>query len=174
VGSELFTAMRDQQPDKVLIQVNHPRSESLLFSYFDYIGLDAKTGVAKNPARFTTNWDLIEVFNGRCLGSARNTKARQDWIDLTNLGWKKTLSSGSDSHSEAAGVGHPRSWVEVGRAAVALDPQAIVAPLMARQAFVSWTVCALRDQRWQRTWRARCGRRRRRRAVRGDRRGAGV
>lgn len=136
-GAGLFAAMRAQQPERVIIQVNHPRSTSLIFSYFDYLGLDAVTGVAANPARFSTDWDMIEVFNGRCLGSDRNTRARQDWIDLTNLGWRKTLSSGSDSHSEGAGVGHPRSWVKVEQTAVALDPQAIVAPLMARQAFVS-------------------------------------
>ncbi len=136
-GAGLFAAIRAQQPDDVIIQVNHPRSTSLIFSYFDYLGLDAVTGIAAEPARFSTDWDMIEVFNGRCLGSDRNAKARQDWIDLTNLGWKKTLSSGSDSHSEAAGVGHPRSWVKIDRAAVALDPQAIVAPLRARQTFVS-------------------------------------
>lgn len=137
VGGELFEAMRAQQPDDVLIQVNHPRYPSLIFSYFEYVQLDATTGVAANPERFSANWDLIEVFNGRCLGSAANAEALRDWIALTNLGWRKTLSSGSDSHSEAAGVGHPRNWVHIDRAAVALDPQAIVAPLRAREAFVS-------------------------------------
>ena len=136
-GAELFTSIRAQQPDDVLIQVNHPRSSTSFFGYFNFVGLDTASGVAAKPARFTTDWDLLEVFNGRCLGSAANERTRQDWIDLTNLGWKKTLSSGSDSHSEASGIGHPRSWVAVERAAVALDAQAIVAPLRARRTFVS-------------------------------------
>jgi len=136
-GAGLFAAMRAQQPDPIIIQVNHPRSQLPIFAYFDYVALDAVTGTAANPARFTTDWDMIEVFNSRCLGSEQNRKTRLDWIALTNLGWKKTLSSGSDSHSEAAGIGHPRSWVKVDRAAVQLDPQAIVAPLRARQTFVS-------------------------------------
>lgn len=136
-GAELFDAIRAQQPGKVMIQVNHPRSTTPFFAYFDYVELDAKTGVAAKPARFTTDWDLIEVFNGQCTDSEANQRTRQDWIDLTNLGWKKVLSSGSDSHSEASGVGHPRSWVQVEHTAIALDPQAIVAPLEARQTFVS-------------------------------------
>lgn len=136
-GSELFDAMRSQQPEPVVIQVNHPRSQTPFFAYFDYVGLDSLTGTAANPARFTTNWDLIEVFNGRCVGSPNNDRTLRDWIALTNLGWKKTLSSGSDSHSEGAGLGHPRGWIALEQAALELDPQAIVAPLLSRQTFVS-------------------------------------
>ena len=136
-GTELFSAMRAQQPEPVVIQVNHPRSQLPFFAYFDYIGLDSATGEARNPARFTTNWDLIEVFNGRCVGSANNDEALLDWIRLTNLGWKKTLSSGSDSHSEGGGLGHPRGWIALEQAALELDPQAIVEPLLNRQTFVS-------------------------------------
>ena len=136
-GAELFDAIRAQHPGKIMIQVNHPRFSTPFFAYFNYVELDAVTGAAGSPERFTTDWDLIEVFNGECITSEANRLARQDWIDLTNLGWKKVLSSGSDSHSEAAGIGHPRSWVQVEHTAVALDPQAIVAPLEARQTFVS-------------------------------------
>ncbi len=136
-GAELFDAIRAQHPGKIMIQVNHPRSATPFFAYFNYVELDAPTGVARAPERFTTDWDLIEVFNGQCIDSEANQRTRQDWIDLTNLGWNKVLSSGSDSHSEAAGIGHPRSWVQVEHTAIALDPQAIVAPLEARQTFVS-------------------------------------
>jgi len=61
----------------------------------------------------------------------------QDWFNLNDLGLRKTLSSGSDSHSEAAGIGMPRSWIKVDRLAVEADHEAIVAPLRARHAFVS-------------------------------------
>src|SRR5262249_37220640 len=64
-GTTLFDAIRAQQPGQVLIQVNHPRDATQLMAYFEYVGLDAKTGTAVRPERFTTNWDLLEVFNGR-------------------------------------------------------------------------------------------------------------
>lgn len=137
-GAALFDAMRAQQPDQVLIQVNHPRSTSRsFFAYFGYLGFDAKTGTAAFPERLTDNWDLLEVFNGECVGDPQNDAALLDWFDLTNLGWRKTLSSGSDSHRLSSGVGHPRNWIALEPAAVALDPQAIVEPLMARKTFVS-------------------------------------
>ncbi len=136
-GSELFEAMRLQQPEPVVIQVNHPRSGVPFFAYFDYVGLDSATGLAANPERFTTNWDLIEVFNGRCVGSPSNDEALNDWILLTNLGWRKTLSSGSDSHSEGSGIGHPRGWIALEKTALELDAQAIVDPLLKRRTFVS-------------------------------------
>lgn len=135
-GATLFDAIHAQQPERVMIQVNHPRSSVPFFAYFDYVDLDSASGVARNPARWTTNWDLVEVFNSGC-ESEGNTKARTDWYRMNNLGWKKTLSSGSDSHSEGAGAGTPRNWVAIETGAVALDPQAIVAPLEARKAFVS-------------------------------------
>jgi hypothetical protein len=136
-GSSLFDAMRAQHPGEVLIQVNHPRSPAIGFGYFFITGLDSETRIARNRTRWTENWDLIEVFNGQCGDSTANDNARQDWINLTNAGLKPVLSSGSDSHTEAGGVGHPRSWVEVELGAVALDPQAIVAPLKGRKSFVS-------------------------------------
>jgi len=136
-GNSLFGAIRTQSDKDVLIQINHPRELSIGFGYFQLVGLNAKTRTVRDPLRWTEDFDLIEVFNGTCLDKPTNLKALDDWIALTNAGLTPTLGSGSDSHTEAGGVGHPRSWVEVDLAAVSLDPQAIVAPLKDRRSFVS-------------------------------------
>jgi hypothetical protein len=136
-GSTLLDAIRAQHPGEVLIQVNHPRSVAPGFGYFFLTGLNSETRTASNRARWSENWDMIEVFNGVCEDGGANDRAKADWIALTNAGLRPILGSGSDSHDEAGGVGHPRSWVEVELTAVALDPGAIVAPLKARHSFVS-------------------------------------
>jgi hypothetical protein len=136
-GTGLFDEIRDQHDGDLLIQVNHPRVSSSIQAYFTAIGLDSKTGLPTDTERWTTDWDLLEVFNDGCDGSGGNAEALQDWFNLNDLGLRKTLSSGSDSHSEAAGLGMPRSWVAIDRAAVEADREAIVGPLRARQSFVS-------------------------------------
>src|SRR5690606_24694525 len=120
-----------------IVQVNHPRVSTRISAYFTAIDLDSQTGVAATPERWTSGWDTLEVFNDGCGGGGGNAQALEDWMNLNDLGLKKTLSSGSDSHSEAAGLGHPRSWIEVERDLVELDDEAIVAPLRARKSFVS-------------------------------------
>jgi hypothetical protein len=136
-GTALFAAIRAHQPAPMLVQVNHPRRfEGPGFNYFDIVGLDAATRTVRDRTRWTEDWDLVEVFNGRCDG-AGNAEAMADWIALNNAGKRAILGAGSDSHTEAAGLGHPRVWVEVDVGAVALDPQAIVAPIAGRRSFVS-------------------------------------
>ena len=136
-GTGLFAAMRAQRPEPLLVQVNHPRTfGGPGFNYFDVVGLDPRSRLARNRERWTEDWDLIEVFNGSCTGGD-NAEAMADWIALNNAGKRAVLGAGSDSHTEAAGLGHPRVWVEVDVGAVALDPQAIVAPLAGRRSFVS-------------------------------------
>ncbi len=136
-GSTLLDAIRAQHPGEVLIQVNHPRSVAPGFGYFFLTGLNSETRTASNRTRWSENWDMIEVFNGVCEDGGANDRAKADWIALTNAGLRPILGGGSDSHDEAGGVGHPRSWVEVELAAVALDPGAIVSPLKSRRSFVS-------------------------------------
>lgn len=136
-GTELFDAMRAQHPGDVLIQVNHPRG-SAFQAYFDSIGYDAVADVARAfPERWTDDWDLLEVFNGTCLDDAHNALAMKDWVAMNDNGYKKTLSTGSDTHAWDRQVGVPRTWVHVERAAVAADADALIAPYRARRAFVS-------------------------------------
>lgn len=136
-GTELFDAIRAQHDGDLIVQVNHPRSSTALKAYFNAIGLDSETLVASRaPERWTTEWDTLEVFNTRC-ASAENSRTLEDWFNLNDHGFKKAVSSGSDSHSESDGIGNPRSWIEVSRAAVERDHEAIVAPLRERRAFVS-------------------------------------
>lgn len=136
-GTALFDTIREQHDGDVIVQVNHPRVSTRISAYFTAIDLDSQTGVAATPERWTSGWDTLEVFNDGCGGGGGNAQALEDWMNLNDLGLKKTLSSGSDSHSEAAGLGHPRSWIEVERDLVELDDEAIVAPLRARRSFVS-------------------------------------
>lgn len=137
-GAELFEAMREHRHHEVVVQVNHPRSSTNIKAYFGSIGLDSTTLEASvRPDRWTLDWDSIEVFNAGCRDRGGNHRTLEDWFNFNDLGIIKTLGSGSDSHSEAEGIGHPRSWIAVSRSDVAADPGAIVAPLRARRTFVS-------------------------------------
>jgi len=137
-GTGLFDAIRAQHDGEIIVQVNHPRVSSNIQAYFDSIGLDTTTLVAaKKPERWTLDWDTLEVFNDGCGTGGGNAEALQDWFNLNDLGLKKTLSSGSDSHNEANGVGDVRSWIAVERSAVEADHRAVVAPLRERRTFVS-------------------------------------
>jgi hypothetical protein len=141
-GATLFDAIQAQHAGDKIIQVNHPRGGIDFMAYFNAIDfpLDAGDGPELVPGkadRWSTAWDLIEVYNGRCRGNADNDQSYADWAALYDRGIRKGLASGSDSHSEAAGLGHPRSWVPVEKAAMDADPEAMVAPLRNRQSFVS-------------------------------------
>ncbi|TNF26073.1 MAG: carboxypeptidase regulatory-like domain-containing protein [Deltaproteobacteria bacterium] len=136
-GTELFAAIRAQGPGDRVIQVNHPRGGDF-GSYFDTVGLDAVTGaVEAQPERWTEDWELLEVFNGRCVGKDENDRTLADWFAMNDRGFRRTLSSGSDSHAVQKPIGVPRSWVQIERAAVAAEPEALLAPLRERRAFVS-------------------------------------
>lgn len=135
-GHELFDAIRAQREGDHIVQINHPRSTTGMFAYLGYVDFDRATAGSDNP-RWTTDWDVIEVFNGDCGGSGGDNEAMLDWFAMNDHGMRKVLGSGSDSHSEAAGLGFPRSWIEVDQAAVEADVDALVAPMRARRTFVS-------------------------------------
>ncbi len=132
--SALFAAIRAQNPADEVIQVNHPRGVSIS-SYFDYVGLDAKNDKVSNPAGWSTDWEAVEVFNGNCQHSGN--KVLDDWIGLTNAGYGKTLSSGSDTHDERTPPGTPRNWLKVDYAALEADEQNLVPVVRERRMFVS-------------------------------------
>ncbi len=132
--AELFAAIRDQNEGDEIIQVNHPRGGGF-GSYFSWAEYDASSGTAANPG-WDTNWDAIEVFNGGCHGGSQAETFR-DWVSFTNVGARKILASGGDSHRENDPIGLPRNWIQVDKAAVAADPQALVAAVKARRMSVS-------------------------------------
>lgn len=132
--AELFQAIRDQSPADEIIQVNHPRGGGF-GSYFSWAEYDNTTGLASHP-QWDLNWDAIEVFNGRC-GGGSQAETFRDWVSFTNLGQRKILASGGDSHRENDPIGLPRNWIQVDKQAVADDPQALVAAVRARRVSVS-------------------------------------
>ena len=129
---ELFAAIRDQHAGDEIIQINHPRGSGIS-SYFSYVGLDADQDSVVRPFEWSTNWDAIEVFNGGC-GKGQEF---DDWIGLTNHGYRKALASGSDSHGEDGLIGTPRNWIQVDVSSVREDSQALVPPIRERRSFVS-------------------------------------
>jgi hypothetical protein len=132
--AELFEAIRNQSEGDEILQVNHPRGGGF-GAYFDWAGFDRTSGEASNPD-WSLNWDAIEVFNGSC-GSGSQSDAFQDWVAFTNLGLRKVLASGGDSHRENDPIGLPRNWIQVEKAAVAADHQALVGPVIQRRVMVS-------------------------------------
>jgi hypothetical protein len=129
---DLFQAIRDQHAGDEIIQINHPRGSDIS-GYFSFVGLKANEDTVGRPGDWSTNWDAIEVFNGGC-GKGDEL---QDWIGLTNHGYRKALASGSDSHGEDGLIGTPRNWIQVDAASVRADSQALVDPIRSRKSFVS-------------------------------------
>ena len=133
---EVFAAMRSQGGggDRI-IQVNHPR-DALLGGYFEHVGFDPATGDVALPDEWTLDFDAIEVFNKSCSGP-RNLATRADWVALTNLGHRKALSSGSDSHSEGVPLGMPRNFVQLELDAALSDTAAVIEAVRGRRMVVS-------------------------------------
>ena len=133
--SELFDAIRDQNPEDEIIMVNHPRGGGF-GSYFSYVEYNRQTGEADNPEGWDTNWDAIEVFNGSCpkLGS---NETLADWVSMTNSGLIRTLGSGSDSHRENDPIGMPRNWIQIDKELLKEDHQQLVEAVRQRHLFVS-------------------------------------
>jgi len=135
-GAGLFAAIRAQHEGDHLIQINHPRQAALISAYLNYVEFDRARATSDSP-RWTTDWDVLEVFNGTCARDTENSATLLDWFAMNDHGMSKVLGSGSDSHSEAAGLGTPRNWIEVDKSLVEADLEALVAPLRARRSFVS-------------------------------------
>ncbi len=134
-ATELFDGIASQSAlYEPFVQVNHPRGSSAIQSYFEYLGLDPVTA---EPTKNTSNWDTrfdgVEVFNASC----DVEESFQDWVNLTNAGLRKALSSGSDTHGENDPIGKPRQLVQVDHSAVEANPQAIADAMKARRSVVS-------------------------------------
>jgi hypothetical protein len=114
---ELFAAIRATWPG-VLVQVNHPRSASVV-GYFTTLGYDPETGKVSKPALWSTDFDTFEVFNGKRLLAEGiwNTpldRAPLDWFSLLDRGLLVTATGDSDSHDVYNDpVGYPRNYVRL-------------------------------------------------------------
>ncbi len=134
--AELFDALRAQSPADEILQVNHPRTIAA-GGYFSFVGLDGAADTVKRPQDWSMNWDTVEVFSVNCGDSNNNPHTLQDWIGLTNHGYRKALSSGSDTHDVHITAGSPRNWIQADKADLRADAQSLVPPVRGRQMFVS-------------------------------------
>jgi hypothetical protein len=107
--ADLFAALRQLAPELVL-QVNHPRATA--GGYFSRAGLPIDP-VAPLPAGFDTDFDALEVLNGKRVGDFDQVLA--DWLGLLARGLMITATGGSDSHAVLGQeAGYPRVWLGTG------------------------------------------------------------
>lgn len=131
----LFGALHALDPSLV-VQINHPRAEGGI-GYFDAMGFDAETGLAKN-ARFSADFDAVEVWNGFDLARPEATdQVFHDWLALVRRGKRVVATGSSDSHQVRYQLaGYPRTYAKVA-AVDATDPRAVVAAIKAGASFVT-------------------------------------
>ena len=107
-------------PGLFILQVNHPRMRDpgSSIGYFDYVALDAHTGVAKGPFSYHRDYDAIEIFNGYDLKSLDNVRGlTREWLELLDHGEVHVATGSSDSHGISfPWAGFPRTLVYVGAA----------------------------------------------------------
>jgi len=134
-AAQLFVGVQEQSERFApFLQVNHPRGSSPIQAYFTYLALDPVTAQpTKNAEGWDTTFDGIEVFNDNC----DVEQQFQDWVNLTNMGMRKALSSGSDTHGENSPIGKPRQLVQVAFDAVEQDAQAIADAMKERRSIVT-------------------------------------
>jgi len=93
-----------------IIQINHPRSFQ---AYFDIIKFDPTEGIASiKKGTFDSNWDTIEVYNGKSESDDFLNSTMKDWFALLNQGYYKTAVGNSDSHSSGRRPGIPRTIIK--------------------------------------------------------------
>jgi hypothetical protein len=94
-----------------LVIINHPRGGA---NYFDYVGFDPATGIAKDAAAWDTKFTLVEVFNASGWQQNR-TRNVADWLGLLSAGRKVFAVGSSDSHGIVTSpVGYPRTCLTLG------------------------------------------------------------
>lgn len=128
----LFERMRASEDHPIVIQVNHPRSESI-GGYFSAVGLDILSGTYERADWWSEDFDAIEVFNGGC--SNGNREEVYDWFAFLNRGYRVAVSGGSDSHQERVGV--PRVYLPSSHAPAEYQAQESVTAVKDLRTFVS-------------------------------------
>lgn len=94
-------------PFPVVVQVNHPRSGKT--GYFDQLKFDSATGRG-NGAGYTTDFDALEVWNGRDLGMRE--KVMEDYFAMLAAGRPVTPTANTDTHGVVGDEpGYPRTLV---------------------------------------------------------------
>ena len=94
-------------PFPVVVQVNHPRSG--VTGYFDQLKFDPKKG-AGDGAGYTTDFDALEVWNGRNL--AQRDKSIDDYLAMLASGRPVTPTGNTDTHGVVGDEpGYPRTLV---------------------------------------------------------------
>lgn len=111
----IVAGLRTRAP-KAILQLNHPLSEGN--GLFAWTGLDAETGWPLRsrpdgaPTGATTDWDVIEVLNGKYIDEAKTLVDR--WIGWTRRGHRSAIVGNSDSHRIIGQErGLSRTWVRV-------------------------------------------------------------
>jgi len=137
---QIFAKAREGDPSRVL-QVNHPRLGRAI-GYFDYVGLDTKTG--RSEKEFRDDFDSVEVYNGADGAHRERVEAvLTDWLRLLELGHRYVATGDSDSHRiQYMWAGYPRTYValpaaQAGDTGQGIDKVALVASLKAGHAVVT-------------------------------------
>jgi hypothetical protein len=128
----LFARMRASEDHPIIIQVNHPRAESI-GGYFAALGLDIQSGTYERADWWSEDFDAIEVFNGGCSNGEREEV--QDWFAFLNRGYRVAVSAGSDSHHERVGI--PRVYLPSPHPPTEFEAQESVTAVRNLQTFVS-------------------------------------
>ncbi len=118
-ANKLFDAVH-KLPGTFIFQVNHPRMRppGPSIGYFDYAGLNAKTGDTTGLYTYRRDYDAIEVFNGYDLRELKNVRALiKEWLQLIDRDEVHVATGSSDSHGITfPWAGFPRTMVRVGAA----------------------------------------------------------
>jgi hypothetical protein len=131
--SELYQAWHERVGDDGVLQVNHGREGSGMFTAAEY---DPETGTAGEPDYFGTAFDTMELLNSKGFGDA--TLLMRDWCSLMDQGHRPVAVGVSDSHTRLPGAGFPRTLVRLDVDAVTdADVPALIAALKAGRAQVS-------------------------------------
>lgn len=108
---QIFDEIR-RNPGEPMLQMNHPRG-GIASGYFSMIGFDRETFTAQNQEDFHTDFDAMEVLNGKRFASSEQ-EVQLDWFAFLKRGYRVVGTGNSDSHhSLTSEVGTPRTYVKV-------------------------------------------------------------
>ncbi len=108
---QIFDEVR-RNPGEPMLQMNHPRG-GLAQGYFSMIGFDRDTFTAEKQEDFHTDFDAMEVLNGKRFASSEQ-EVQLDWYAFLKRGHRVVGTANSDSHhSLTSEVGTPRTYVQV-------------------------------------------------------------
>lgn len=117
----------------VLVQVNSGRADG---GMLDNAGYNANSGQAQRPARYSSDFEVLELLNGQ---HHEDTDAlRRDWCAHLDQGLRPTAVGASDAHDRLDGTGGARTYIAAGTDDVAdLDLDELFDALHGGRAVVS-------------------------------------